>query len=353
MALPNSNISVAMVKAELGAATNYVGELCIHPNVNKWSRWKPVRYDKPAPITVSELSTTRGGLLIQEFDTQFELIDFYRNNPNYTFEYLKPRGGNVTPFEHFRLTDFGGYDADAFRWYILGGKRDTYFASEVEAQIFAQTQGVNIENNLTWSTLDMLDHYFGALFVRQGSTSNIKVALSNIPFSNTAVSAYLANVPIQGLTVGNYDVYAFIYRNEAGSPPQVKYIPIDGGSLGTATMYASRLTLTGGGTTSVDSPYYRVDWNLQFTNNDVTTATLTNVVVAARYRDSDPWTPLVSGEVSESLGTISVPGGGVINRSGTFRNTLHDLPTKGNVAYLQVDNGSDAALRRTINLTTV
>ena len=38
MALPKSNASVAMVKSELGAATNKVGQLCIHPNVNKWSK---------------------------------------------------------------------------------------------------------------------------------------------------------------------------------------------------------------------------------------------------------------------------------------------------------------------------
>ena len=41
MALP-SNISVAMVKAELGASTNDVGQLCIHPNING-GKWKPVR----------------------------------------------------------------------------------------------------------------------------------------------------------------------------------------------------------------------------------------------------------------------------------------------------------------------
>ena len=49
MALPDSNISVAMVKAELGASTNNVGQLCIHPNINKWSKWKPVSFNKVTP----------------------------------------------------------------------------------------------------------------------------------------------------------------------------------------------------------------------------------------------------------------------------------------------------------------
>lgn len=50
MALPNSNISVAMVKSELGAATNDVGRLCTHPNINKWSRYKPYSYPQVTGI---------------------------------------------------------------------------------------------------------------------------------------------------------------------------------------------------------------------------------------------------------------------------------------------------------------
>lgn len=38
MALPNTNLSVAMVRKELGAATNNVEQLCIHPNINMWSK---------------------------------------------------------------------------------------------------------------------------------------------------------------------------------------------------------------------------------------------------------------------------------------------------------------------------
>lgn len=349
MALPNTNISVAMVKAELGAATNDVGRLCIHPNINKWSKWKPVRYDKPTPITETELATTRGGLLIQEFDTPSELLDFYRNNPNYTFEYLKPRGDSVTPFEHFRLTDFSNYDHSAFRWYILGGKRDIYFTSDSVAQIFLQTEGINPDYNLNWASVSMLDHFYGAMFVRSG-TDTIYMDLSDIPFSNSSVSAYMADVPILGLTDGTYEVYSFIYRNEAGSPPQVKYIPIDGGYMGTSTLRASRLDIDGGGTVSTDVPYYRVDWNIEFENLDTSSVIINNVVVAARYINSAPWSNLVAGEVSVNLGNIQVNSLQTVLRSGTFNNCLQNLATNGGVAYLQVDNSSDAALRRTFAL---
>ena len=62
MALPNTNISVAMVRDELGASTNDVGQLCIHPNINKWSKWKPVRHPSKTKLTEEELKSTDFGL---------------------------------------------------------------------------------------------------------------------------------------------------------------------------------------------------------------------------------------------------------------------------------------------------
>ena len=99
MALPNTNISVAMVRDELGASTNDVGRLCIHPNINKWSKWKPVRYGSVSPITEAQLKSTNYGLYPPN------------NNPNYAnvigqkWEYRKPRGGS----EPYRLSDFINY----------------------------------------------------------------------------------------------------------------------------------------------------------------------------------------------------------------------------------------------------
>ena len=99
MALPNTNISVAMVRDELGASTNDVGRLCIHPNVNKWSKWKPVRHGSVSPITEAQLKSTNYGLYTPS------------NNPNYAnvigqkWEYGRPRGG----VEPYRLSDFINY----------------------------------------------------------------------------------------------------------------------------------------------------------------------------------------------------------------------------------------------------
>jgi hypothetical protein len=107
MALPNSNISVAMVKAELGAATNDVGQLCIHPNINKWSKWKPVRFNKVSGLTLADLQSVNFGFLIPT-----------DSNNDYTillqpWEYLKPRGGAQNEF--YRLDDFRNYNHNSVK----------------------------------------------------------------------------------------------------------------------------------------------------------------------------------------------------------------------------------------------
>ena len=104
MALPNTNLSVAMVKSELGASTNDVGRLCIHPNINKWSKWKPVRHRSLVPISQAQLASTNFGLKPPTPKTNYTLV------MDAEWEYLKPTGGLSSPY---RLTDFINYNKTA------------------------------------------------------------------------------------------------------------------------------------------------------------------------------------------------------------------------------------------------
>jgi hypothetical protein len=103
MALPNSNISVAMVKAELGAATNDVGQLCIHANVNKWSKRKPVNHSSVEPLTEAQFATLKYGINIFELSST---VGPTYNTRNWT--YNKP-----TTLSPKRLTDFSQYEHNA------------------------------------------------------------------------------------------------------------------------------------------------------------------------------------------------------------------------------------------------
>lgn len=92
MALPNSNISTTLVGNTLGSSSRDVGTLCTHPNINKWSKWKPVRSSKTEPLTVTDIENLKSGL---------NRVDMYE------VEYLKPTGGATSPY---RIGDFRNYN---------------------------------------------------------------------------------------------------------------------------------------------------------------------------------------------------------------------------------------------------
>ena len=105
-ALPNTGITTSMVAQALGAATNDVGTLCKHPNVNKWSKWKPIRKAKVTGITFSDLQDANFGLTALTHANSPMLLKQAIENSGSGLDYLKPLGGSSSPY---RLGDFRNY----------------------------------------------------------------------------------------------------------------------------------------------------------------------------------------------------------------------------------------------------
>lgn len=103
MALGTTNISTTLVGNAIGLASRDVGVLCSSSLINKWSKNKPVRYNTTSPITDSQRKEVNYGLDIKQY-TAAEL----NNNTIYSWNYLRPRGGNYN--EYYRLGDFRGYN---------------------------------------------------------------------------------------------------------------------------------------------------------------------------------------------------------------------------------------------------
>ena len=95
MALPTTGISTSLVANTIGAGSNDVGTLCTHPNINKWSKWKPVRSNKVTGLTVTDIENLSSGL---------SRLDMYE------VVYLKPTGDASSPY---RLGDFRNYNHSA------------------------------------------------------------------------------------------------------------------------------------------------------------------------------------------------------------------------------------------------
>ena len=87
MALGETNITTTLIRNAIGAASNAVGALCSHVNINRFSKKKPVRGTYPTS------SNGKYGL------------DLANN-----WVYLQPRGSAYS--EPYRMGDFRGYEHD-------------------------------------------------------------------------------------------------------------------------------------------------------------------------------------------------------------------------------------------------
>ena len=348
MALPNSNISVAMVKAELGAATNDVGRLCIHPNINKWSRWKPVRHSTVTVITAAELANVKSGLEILEFTNFVDLLDFYRLNDNdYKFNYQRPRGGSNNPPEPYRLGDFRNYEHAAFRWYSLAGLYPYYFGEDASADFTMLTSSE--PTNISWQYLELSFYHYGVIMVPVGTSSNERIGSSSRNF--TEMGPYTAVVDISGLPNGDYDLFGFVCRKT--SEVIDRYVPIEGGFLGTAQIRENKLEVEMTGIMERVVNRWDVRWGLTIENFSQTQQTLENCVVELRYSTSTPGSTLRTGERRLELGTIQIPGGqSYENLNNEFSTALDFIPLTESSAYLYFGNTTNTALNSTFGMIT-
>ena len=91
MALRTTNITTSLIRNAIGAAVNSIGTLCTHININKWSKYKPVRSNFPS-------ADGKYGLNI--------LLSTLSGN----WDYLRPRG--ISNNEPFSAGHFRGYEPD-------------------------------------------------------------------------------------------------------------------------------------------------------------------------------------------------------------------------------------------------
>ena len=112
MALGTTGISTSLVASTIGAGSNDVGTLCTHPNINKWSKWKPIRKATTQSLTDTDLASANYGLEVLSGTTYslFRAMQGEEGDIGVGVIYQKPTGGAQSPF---RLGDFRNYNHSA------------------------------------------------------------------------------------------------------------------------------------------------------------------------------------------------------------------------------------------------
>ena len=60
MILGSAGITTGIVGNAIGSSSRDIGTLCTHNNINKWSKHKPIRYNKVEGLSDEEFKGTSG-----------------------------------------------------------------------------------------------------------------------------------------------------------------------------------------------------------------------------------------------------------------------------------------------------
>ena len=340
MALPITGITTTLVKNAIGSSSNNVGQLCTHSNVNKWSKYKPVRYNS---VNINRLTDNwwkamdgNCGLNIPNYSNMAAMFTALRNN-TVMWDYLKPNGGATQPF---RLADFGGYEHSAQPPFVPLNLADTYYASTgtmgcaLDLRVQSEYELTLADLGYTWNLGEM---YFGVAISKQGSS-----IFKYMTESATLVSGSGGgiDVPLTG-ELGMYDVVYFLAETAKTSftSPDIAntFIPIpDARQVVQVKKSAVTVAITAvwsAGKTSYELYVYSEQGSL----------TLNNCFLNIKYGDNPMPSDAQSGEVTIPLGTIvanTVPKSGPVKTGNVV--SLPDYDTRqGGLIYFT--NSSNSA----------
>lgn len=345
MALPATGISIGAVKTALGSSSNNLRDLCTHPNINRWSRWKPIRSPKIDGITEADIIAAKSGLIVPSVSGYANIVSYYRNNPGFTFPYNKPRGGAYN--EYYRLGDFRNYDKDAEIFYdvVVPGYIYTGLVNIRLYTYLPDVPGSDLERWINWDFLGLGDLYFGVILTLKNSNTPIAVYFSDDPVSgidDLLIQHYLTPVPS---VQTDYEVFAFLGENPGEDDPgnYTFYILEDGHK---EMQFRLQIVVTG----SAEYMGGGVEYIINIANNTDSNISMTGVSLLFRYDDNgtdDELEPLEPFETIVNIGNFTLTPAGV-DLSDFVSGILPDLPTRGGYIYFR--SSSHPHLNQVINI---
>ena len=312
MALPDSNISTTLVGNTLGSGSRDVGTLCTHPNVNKWSKWKPIRSSKLEGITLSDLVAVNYGLNIVQYGSVTSVVSAYGINGG-LWAYLMPRGGAVD--EPYRIGDFRNYDHSAPPF--VGSAAVTRTVNKNGVNPVVEASIISAEPTATqigWNNVVTGDRRFYAVLM-DGSTV-IDTEIGGLASTKTL------SMDVSALSAGNYKMWLMLANTGL-----TQFHTIDGVSaVGydvTISNYDVQVNISG---YFVEAEFgWEVRYTVSIYNTRNVSVTLTNCMTKLRDGSKAYSDTHVSGEQSWTFGDIVVPPNSIHTEEQVFVNVNPNL----------------------------
>lgn len=290
--VPNTNISVTAVKNELKVSDNKVGDLCTSPNINMWSRKKPVKIKGLVNRSGNWWKGDSGTCGFEVYSTHSyrDLPSIYTASPGLNGWKYHP----VTKSDPCRLADFMGYDHNAIppiSNFVASSTTVTASGGITFSTIFGGGT-----NSLTIGDIANLGDYYFGVFV-YGTRDMGAIATAESPFTTgTPGVAQQCYVSLTSLPVGNYTAYPFLcdHKIVQGDPEQVgEYVTIPGVSRILIKKVDSLLSVTFSGDISSDK---KCNITVSVRNLSSSAFSITDGTVFFRYPSNDYNDPQQIGE---------------------------------------------------------
>lgn len=343
MALPSIGITTSLVAQTIGLGSNIVRELCAGKlttesvsasRINKWSKYKPVRYDSVAPDrsgTWWRATDGNCGINVINYGTMADMFIALRAGVS-AWEYLPPLGIYGQPC---RLADFRLYSHTALPPLVPLSLNDVYYANN---GILGCTLAIRSSDEFALTLEDIGDNwnlaemYFGVAICKQG-TSLYKYMTEDSTIVSSSSGGI--DVPISE-ELGTYDVIYFLAElpKTSFTSPDISntFIPIPG-VLQVVEIRSDTLGVYFGGGT-----YWqigRVYFQIIFNNVGGGGKTLNNCYIDIKYGDNIDG-PSQVGEASLKIhtpgqadGIVYAPGNATTTISDSLLGVLPDFETRG------------------------
>jgi len=338
MALTTTAITTTIVKQAIGVGSFNVGTLCKSTNINRWSKYKPVRYADVDPVRGTgavwwKANDGNCGLNIPNYPSMAAMFTALRNNVT-MWDYLQPSGGSSQPF---RIYDFGGYEHSAKPPLVPMVLNPKYYASlgNLGASLDLRVQSAyELAIGDIGVTYNLGSMYYGVAICKQG-TAGYKYMTQTVNIATSQGGAI--DVPISS-ELGKYEVVYFLASNPKAllsDPDKVNaFIPVPN-AMQIVDIQSTPISVTVSGTFALQTAKYSIiiynGYGVQMSINGCN--------IAFRYGDKAPSETLVMGEKTKSLGNVVVPANSSITLTGTIAAVGTEYATRG--GYLYFTNGTN------------
>lgn len=331
MALGTTGITTTLVANTIGVGSNDTGTLCSSSNINKWSKFKPVKYNGTGNFW--KAADGNCGLSITSSNSIAGITNLV--NTGTTWIYNKPTGGATSPY---RLGDFRGYNHSAESPIAVDVPLESYIsAGSTQVSMFLNEDDYTVK----LSDIDSIKNtYFGAYLVGTNGTTGARMITATSPLISGVT--YL-DIPINDLNTGNYYIYPLlsdtVNTSTLSIPGGIIYYPLDGVTKSNITIKSTSSNIT----VMITCGWYNDDhttneiiYSVEITNNSASSTILTNCYTSVKFFEHDITDNMVMGETQTSRGNITVAGNSTYTINGSATAYYDDSVNGFNVWFTSV-----------------